>query len=169
MEKDMKSALKAAMGGDRSAFCAVYEQMKTPVFTVAYRITQSHELAEDVTQDVFLKLLSLPYDPSVKNPRAFIFRIAHNSAIDALRKRRDTDELGDYAHPSEDCLSDRVAMRLDIEKAMEYLSESEREIVSLRLNGGLTYAETARVVGMSLSAVYRTYRTALKTLQSLLN
>lgn len=169
MEKDIKDRLKAAMNGDRDAFCAVYEQMKTPVFTVAYRITQSHELAEDITQDVFLKLLSLPYDPSVKNPRAFIFRIAHNSAIDALRKRRDTAELGDYAHPAEDFLSDRIAVRLDIEKAMGYLSETEREIVSLRLNGGLTYAETARVVGMSLAAVYRAYRRALKTLQTLLN
>ena len=110
MEKDIKDRLKAAMSGDRGAFCAVYEQMKTPVFTVAYRITQSHELAEDITQDVFLKLLSLPYDTSVKKPRAFIFRIAHNSAIDALRKRRDTAELGDYAHPAEDFLSDRIAV-----------------------------------------------------------
>ena len=51
--------------GDRDAFAHVYQELKQPVFTIAYRITQSKETAEDITHDVFVKLFRSPPDTSV--------------------------------------------------------------------------------------------------------
>ena len=69
--------------GDKDAFEYIYTELKNPVYTIAYRIVQSKELAEDVTQDVFLKLFAIPQNLAVKYPRAWIFQMTHNAAIDA--------------------------------------------------------------------------------------
>ena len=73
--------------GDREAFSCVYQELKRPVYTICYRITGSKESAEDITHDVFVKLFMSPPAPSVQNIRAWIFRMARNLAIDALRKK----------------------------------------------------------------------------------
>ena len=73
--------------GDKESFALIYNDMKKPVFTVAYRILNSRELAEDVTHDVFVKLFVSPPDRSVTNPRAWVFTCTRNMAIDILRRR----------------------------------------------------------------------------------
>ena len=72
--------------GDKAAFTQIYNDLKTPVYTIILRIVQSVDVAEDVTQDVFVKLFTSPPDSSVRNPRAWIFRMARNLAIDVLRE-----------------------------------------------------------------------------------
>ncbi len=153
--------------GDKDAFTQLYHDLKQPVFTIIYRIVQNQTTAEDLTQDLFVKLFTAPPDATVKNPRAWIFQAAHNLAIDALRKTQPSN-IDDMALASEERMN-AIVIKTDLERAIATLSCAEREILSLRANGGLGFSDIARITGQSLSAVYRSYRKTLKTLQTLLN
>jgi RNA polymerase sigma-70 factor (ECF subfamily) len=56
------------------------------MYTIVLRITQDKKLSEDILQEVFIILYQSPPKPPIKNPRAYIFQIAHNLAIDNVRK-----------------------------------------------------------------------------------
>ena len=153
--------------GDKEAFSLVYNDLKKPVYTVALRIVGSKETAEDVTQEVFLRLfVSLP-ESSVKNPRAWIFQVARNLSLDALRKKQAVD-IEDVSTQIQD-VSDKINQRLDVEAAIASLDLTERVILTLHLNAGLKFSQVAAIMGLSLSSTYRRYRKALNTLRRILD
>ena len=149
--------------GDKEAFAHIYNELKQPVFTIVCRIVQSKEIAEDITQDLFVKLFVSPPDSSIRNVRAWIFQMTRNLAIDALRKGQCMD-IDDVDIAEVDKL-DGFLVRWDIEAAMRRLPCVEREILSLHINGELTFLEISRIVELSLPATYRKYRKAIHTLR----
>lgn len=165
---DLKELFQRLRSGDHTAFTEIYQSLKQPVYTICRRIVQIQETAEDLTQDVFLKLYQFPPDPSVKNVRAYVFQIARNAAIDALRKQHDVP-LEEYVLPGSTKELDNLEVSMDIEAAMTSLSEKDREILALHLNADLTFREIGQIMELSLPAVYRQYQKAIKTLQERLN
>ena len=166
-EMNLQDQFARIRSGDRETFSCVYQEMKQPVYTICYRITGSKETAEDITHDVFVKLFRSPPDASVKNIRAWIFQMARNLSIDALRKQLRTaelDELSDTEDPYRP-----IHMRIDLEAALRKLPCEERDILILHLNADLNFKEIAGIVGLSLPATYRKYRKALKHVQTELN
>lgn len=167
VEMNLSELFARMQCGDLNAFASVYQALKRPVYTICYRITQSRETAEDITHDVFIKLLRSPPDPSVKNARAWIFQMARNLSIDALRKesrKSDRDAPIEIVDPYP-----HLDLRMDIEAALGNLSCDEREILTLHLNAALNFREISHIIGLSLPATYRRYRNALKLLQKALN
>lgn len=155
-------------GGDKQAFSELYHDLKAPVYTVICRIVRDRHLAEDVMQEVFLKLYRDPPDPSVQNVRAWIFQTARNRAIDTLRKKKPEDELSEQPD-STVYFEDSVALLVDIGRAMEQLSLDERQIVSLHLTAGLTFREVSDIMSLSPAAAFRLYRKAIHRLRNELN
>ena len=164
---DLKEYFSKIREGDKEAFAHIYNELKQPVFTIICRIVQSKETAEDVMHDVFVKLFISPPDSSVKNIRAWIFQMARNQSIDALRKKQ-TADIEEVQMAAEDNI-DSVEISLDIETAIGNLPCAEREILSLHLNAELHFNEISRIVGLSVPATYRKYRKALKILRDLLD
>lgn len=164
---ELKYYFSKLRNGDNSAFEHIYEDMKKPVYTVSLRIVQSKEAAEDITQEVFVRLFTSPPDSSVRDPRAWIFRMARNLSIDALRRKQSSDIDGEEI-PTDDT-TDGAVLRMDIESAIARLSPVEREIVTLRLNFDMNFSEIARITGLSLSASYRKYCKAIKALREMLD
>ena len=152
--------------GDTEAYAAIYTDLKTPVYTVIYRIVGCHESAEDIMQELFLRLFRQPPDKSVKNLRAYIFRAAHNMALDHLRRNRPLSL--DDADSSESVCESELDTELDIDAALRRLTDEERRVVILRINAALTLHETAQIMGKSAASVHRTYNRALKKLKQLL-
>ena len=165
-ETDLKDHFSRVREGSKEAFAQIYGELKKPVFTVAYRIVRSAVLAEDITQDVFVKLFVSPPEPAVKNLRAWIFRMARNLSFDALRKRR-TGDVDGVLLTDADC-ADAIVTRMDVERAIGTLPRIEREILSLHLSGGLHFSKVSDIVGLSVPSTYRRYRKALKALRELL-
>ena len=163
---DLKMYISKIRDGDKDAFSEVYSELKKPVYTVSLRIVGDVSLAEDITQDVFVKLFLSPPPSSIRNPRAWIFKIARNLSIDALRKAQslsieDTQpEICDESY--------RIAEKVDLTRAFEILSIEERQIVTLHLNASLRFSDIADMMGLSLPAVYRRYKKAVKTLRDYL-
>lgn len=162
-EINLRELFTRIQNGDKESFANVYQELKQPVYTICWRITQSKETAEDITHDVFVKLYSSPPDASVKNVRAWVFQVARNLAIDALRKKTrmaEQDEINiiedEYSH---------IHLRMDMETALGKIPCDEREILTLHLNADLSFKEISSIVKLSLPATYRKYRKALKRLQ----
>ena len=167
-DKELQMKLELLQDGDRIAFCDIYNELKTPVFTIILRIVRNQSDAEDILQDVFIKLFQSPPKPPIRKPRAYIFQIARNLAIDGIRKQSQHVNLQDF---EEILYRDPVdsAMKLDLEQAIQALSLIERQIITLHINGSLKFREIAAIVEIPLGTVLWRYRQAIDKLRSHLN
>ena len=130
--------------------------------------TGSAELAEDLAQDVFVRVVRSvgQYEPRERE-RAWLFRIARNILLDHRRRLAARPSSGGVvAHA---VVVPTQALRTDLDSALARLPEAEREAFLLAELGGLTYDEIARVLQITAPAVrsciYRA-RLALRTLLS---
>ncbi len=165
--KNLRNDFKKLNHRDKEAFIRIYNELKIPVYTIAYRIVGSTQIAEDITQDVFVKLFSTPPGDNIKNPRAWIFKVTRNLSIDYLKKAK-AYNLDDVNEAS-GCIDNDVITRLDIEDALNTLSLTEREIITLHINAGLSFKEISKIINLSLPSTYRRYKNALSKLRILLS
>jgi len=164
----------AVAAGDHRALEAVYGRHGAAVFGMARRVLRNHTLAEDVTQEVFVRFWRNPgrYDPQRAPLRAFLLRDAHGRAVDLLRTevaRRAREER------QQSQASDRVpgpeqevwsSIRSEgVRAALQKLPAEEREAVVLAFYGGLTYREVARRLGQPEGTVKSRIRRGLEHLR----
>lgn len=131
--------------------------------------------AEDLMQDVFLRALRLAgsrHDDPLRDPRAWLFRIARNLWIDHLRQRRrrapreapadfDPDRADTASGPAQD-------LQLRLDQALAALPAGEREAFLLREVGGLGYVEIGEITGATPAAVRSRIFRARRELRSAL-
>ena len=160
---ELANKLNAIRNCNRAAFEELYKDLRTPIFTIINRITWDRAISEDILQEVFLKLFLSPPEP-LKNPRAFVFQIARNLAIDSVRKHKQNislDEISETVHQPLDDLS----QRMDIDDALKSLPVQECEIVTLHIVGGLTFREIAGVMKIPSGTAKWKYQKAIGKLQ----
>jgi RNA polymerase sigma factor (SigM family) len=162
---DPSGLARAHTAGEESAQLtleALYRHYRGPVQRYLHRLCGSADLAEELTQDTFANacagLLGFRGDCSVAT---WLFRIARNAYLNSLRRpsptRIDTDEL--LAIPDGDAYGDPARsyaareQRDAIGLALGQLPERQRSLLLLRDAEGLSYAEIADVLELSLSAV----------------
>jgi RNA polymerase sigma-70 factor (ECF subfamily) len=159
--------LNAISNGDEKAFEELYTDLKVPVFTIIYRITWNESMSEDILQEVFFKLFMSPLSPSsIKNPRAYIFQMARNLAIDSTRKQShdvSLDDISDTVHSSDD-----FPLRVDIEDALKRIPSQECEIVTLHIIGGFKFREIAEIMKIPQGTAKWKYQEAIKKLKNFL-
>ncbi|KPH65940.1 MULTISPECIES: RNA polymerase sigma factor [Novosphingobium] len=127
-------------------------------------------LAADLTQDAFVRIAESGRLDTIGNARSYLYRTAHNLAIDHVRKpeRRYTEHADDerIANVPEDipAVDDTVAARQTLERLHDVvgeLPERTRHVFVLNKIEGLSYAETADRLGISESSVQKHLRMAL--------
>jgi RNA polymerase sigma-70 factor, ECF subfamily len=133
----------------------IFELLRDPVYRYSVRALGSAEEAEDLTQDVFLRLYeSLHKGQAVGNIRAWVFRVAHNLVIDKQRKKVALepfpstvwDRTSDPAPGAEERVLAQEKYR-SLQLALTRLSGQERQCLELRAEG-LSYHEIAEVLEM---------------------
>ena len=154
--------------GDRSALEALYREFSIPFYTLIMRMTGDKALSEDVLHDFFVKLFLSPPAGSLRNPRAYLYRMLRNLAIDTLRRQKKNDPLDESLPWGED-FSAAAAERLDLDCAVSTLSPADREILSLHISSGLTFREIAEISETPLGTVLWRYQRSLRKLRALLN
>lgn|SRR5436190_15328730 len=164
-----RALVARAAGGDATAFAELYEQCAPGVRRYVGGIVWNNWDADDVTQEVFVKIFTAlsQYDPGRANFSSWMLRIAHNAAIDHLRRSRSRPSLG----PVDEHVADDEAGPQRVESlrdALHALSHSEREVLVLRALGGLTPPELAgrlnRTRGSVNTLYYRARIAACKAL-----
>ena len=163
-DERLKMLLQQLRNGDQRAFSDIYQEMKVPVFTVLVRMTGDRSLAEDLLQEVFLKIYRQP--PQVEKPRAYLFRMTRNLAVDVLRRSQPTESLEEQEHLGITYASD---VKLDLEQAFSMLTLQERQLAALHLSAGLTFREVAVIVERPLGTVLWQYQKAIGKLRMMLD
>ncbi|MHC4716097.1 MAG: RNA polymerase sigma factor [Planctomycetota bacterium] len=119
--------------------------------------------AEDVVQDVFVRLMTQRRAPG--NVKAWLFRCVRNAAFNELRSRRRRrkhhERLGAERATWFESRPDDVIDAAAVQAALAGLPAKQREVIVLRIWGGLTHREIGEVTGKPLSTVFSRYRTAL--------
>jgi RNA polymerase sigma-70 factor (ECF subfamily) len=174
--QDEESLVRRAQQQDEEAFAQLYEVHFDRIYRyVVLRIGNAME-AEDLTQQVFLKALKSISAFKWKGApfSSWLFRIAHNQIVDYLRKRKKhmADPIEDTAATSNSNPQAEVERKLDIERllsATQHLTESQREVISLRFTSEMSIAEVARVIGKSEGAVKALQHSAVVALRKILS
>jgi len=108
MPETEQQLVNKARNGDRDAFQDIVDQYKKMVYFLAWDIAGNHQDAEDITQDVFIKVYLYFHKFSADSKfSSWLYRIAVNASIDTLRKRgrkkedpvEDFDSVGEYTQP----------------------------------------------------------------------
>jgi RNA polymerase sigma-70 factor, ECF subfamily len=160
---------------DESAMATIYERYGARVFALANRVLGDRSLAEDVTQDVFLKLWRNPhgFDPDRGKLRTLLLTQAHGRCVDVIRSRNSQSERETkIAHDPTTIASDAIdaeLMALDeaeaVRIALDALPPHERTVLDLAYFGANTYRDVARILSLPEGTVKTRMRSALQRLR----
>ncbi len=161
---------------DEGALAELYERLGAKVYTLAFNMLQSHEEAEEVLQDAFLKLYRGASSFEGGSARAFLYTIARNECLLKLRTKRSRPlKANDYdLHDTNVTFSNLSTQSGDtvvnvmLEQALEQLDETDQELVRGAFFSGHSHAELAETSGLPLGTVKSRVRRALLTLRSFL-
>jgi len=171
-----QDVVEHALEGRESAYRELISRYERPVFSVIYRMVRDREKAEDLAQDTFIKVFNAldKYDPSYKFS-SWIFKIAHNTTVDLLRKKEpetlsldgsphartqeqaEASSLTAVSHdesPEEYTASKELGS--EIEVALAELRPEYREALVLWHLEGRPYDEIAEIMDLPLGTV-KTY------------
>src|SRR5215212_11611674 len=176
--KDAESVVMAAVvgakQGDDEAIRFLYLRYADNVYGYVCSIVRDEHEAEDVTQQIFAKLLTAlqRYEPRSVPFSAWILRIAHNASIDHMRSRRAVPCEEVRSPELEDIDMSRERAR-DLQSALGKLPPEQRDVIVMRFVLGLSPREIAERIGRSEDAVHglqhrgrTTLRRELTALQS---
>jgi len=173
-----ESLVQRAKRGEPEAFEQLYEANFDRIYRYLCLKMRNRADAEDMTQQVFLKALESvgSFHWRGVSFSAWLFRIAHNQAVDHFRTKGKQMTLPlDETRSASMADLDPVALaeqKLRIEElavACQRLSEAQREVISLRFAGGLSVAETAKAMGKSEGAVKVLQHDAIVKLRRILS
>ena len=149
---DSEVVLSRARAGDAAALERVYRAYETPVYNLARRICRTVEDAEDVLQETFFEVCrSIGQYRGDGSLWGWVRSIAASKALMRLRrnKYRDTDELDEEFHRP--TMKVDGGLRMDLEAALERLSDTARAVVWLHDVEGCSHAEIGALFGASAS------------------
>jgi RNA polymerase sigma-70 factor, ECF subfamily len=154
-ERRTRRIVLAARAGDRDAMRELYERHAARVHAHVLRILGDENDADDVTQQVFAKLLTEldRYRPGEARFSAWVLRVAHNAAIDHVRRRR-TVPCGDVG--ALDARDDDAATeaRASLRTALASLPPAQRDVLLLTHLVGLSPTEIADHLGRSVRSIH---------------
>jgi RNA polymerase sigma-70 factor (ECF subfamily) len=178
--------------GNCDALEALYDRYVRACYGVALRTVGDPGLAEEVVQDVFIKVWTAPhsYVPERGKFSTWLLKLVHNRAIDQLRHEKrvmpagyldfdasDDDDMGGTAPadtvPDESITPFEAAWRREtskvVRKALGLLSAPQREVISLAYFGGLSQREVALHLGVPLGTIKTRTQRALLHMRDLLD
>jgi RNA polymerase sigma-70 factor (ECF subfamily) len=168
--KDDADLLLLVKKGDEYAMASLFDRYSKVVYSVALRVLRDPASAEDVLQEIFMQIW--------RNPDGFIATrgslggwlavVARNRSIDALRRKRPTEQVDDMALSSSYNLADEAERNSMMEKARSVIHKlpvEQRKTLEMAFFDGLTHTEIAEMTGDPLGTVKTRIRSALTTLR----
>ena len=187
-ERQFERAVAGMIQGDKTGLKEIYENYAGYIYRIIYEVLQNKENAEDVTSDFFIRLWDKAeqFKPG-SGHRGYLAVMARNMAVDFLRKHRREEltalmqDLGagseEEARGAEiyqknagslkaaDAVEEEVLGNMTVSQALATLKPAERQIVSLKVLGGLTFKEIAECMKIPMGTVTWKYQNAMKKLR----
>jgi RNA polymerase sigma-70 factor, ECF subfamily len=168
--QDDSALLLLVQRGDEPAMASLFDRYSKVVYSVALRVLRDPAAAEDVLQEVFMQIW--------RNPDSFVATrgslggwlavVSRNRSIDALRRKRPTDQVDDMELASNYNLADEAERNSLMEKARSViglLPIEQRKTLEMAFFDGLTHSEIAEITGDPLGTVKTRIRSALTSLR----
>ncbi len=178
-QRSDEELLKRIALGDEDALVTLYDRYGRLVYSLAYQVLQDHQLAEEVTQDVFTRVwqAAASFDPTKSRFTTWLTSITRNRAIDILRRRRvrgltgpGEAELNTAITRADERLSPEYHLEaLAVREALRQLPPDQRQVVELAYFNGMTQREIAEHLSIPLGTVKTRMRLAMMKLRHLLN
>lgn len=165
----VSAAIERARDGDMEGLYFLYVRYEEDVFRFVHSMIKDHHEAEDITQSVFLKLVTVlrTYEARDVPFIAWVLRVARNMCLDHLQDRRSIpyeEVAAQVADPSQIC----DERRKDLCWALEQLPEEQRSVLILRHIRGFSPPEIADALGKSESSIDGLHHRGRKSMQSTL-
>ncbi len=176
--------VQAALQGSADAYRFLVERYQRPVLSVVARMVRDPGLAEDLTQEAFARAFQSlrSFDPD-RSFSSWLFKIAHNRAIDHLRRKRrpmvpleasdasgqdswEVIEAPEHQSPLRQAESAELSEVID--RALTELRPNYRQVLILRFQAGLSYQEIADTMEISMASVKVLLHRARKQLATVL-
>lgn len=167
--------------GDVRAFEMLYERHKGPLYRYLNRLCRSPEVANDLFQEVWSKVIASRERYEVRAKfTTFLFHIAHNCAIDYFRRAgrpqekgaQDVDAMADElsgpSHESPDAALSEAQLRADFKRALDELPAEQRDVFLLYEETGLGLEDIGRITGVAMETAKSRLRYALGKLRGAL-
>ncbi|HWV23413.1 MAG TPA: RNA polymerase sigma factor [Thermomicrobiales bacterium] len=155
MSLDDRNLVERARAGDDTAFAVLFEQFHAPILNYLHRMVSDRALAEDLTQDTFVKAYkALPRTQPDLQFKAWLYRIATNTALSHLRRGKIVKFLpflGDR-ETNDERVDRTVTRQTDIESVLNQLPKHYAAVLLLRHYQGLSLAETAEALEITENA-----------------
>jgi len=162
--------LRQVSRGDREALRQLYRRHGRRVYSLAFHIVGDEARAEEITQDVFLKVWEKAgsFDPAKAQPMTWMLRITRNRSIDVWRREKPRAELpGDLESPTDGPEETwaKASLATGVRDELARLPTAQRRALSMAYYAGLTHSEIARTLGEPLGTVKSRIRDALASLR----
>ncbi len=178
MQEIDNNLIKDSSLGNMEAFEQIYRIISPYVYRVVYQIINNEHDAQDVTQDVFVKIYNKLQSFNFKSSfKTWVYKISVNTAIDAISKRsKEEDKKVDYdvVIQSAPQMEDAVNKNIETEDKKSVLSlflkrltPDQRICLHLREIEGLTYKEIAKTLNINVNAVRSRLKRARQSIISL--
>lgn len=173
-EQQEKEWIQLIARGDEAAFTALFDAYKDRIYTIALRLTGSGIQAEEIVQDVFLKLwLKRETLAAVEHFRAYLFTSTRNRVFDTLkrmvRRQQITAEMS-LTWPAEQSDTDNLLLDKEyqaiLHEAVERLPERQREIYRLMKEQGLKRHQVAEQLDISPETVKMHLSQAMRSIRA---
>jgi len=161
--------MKMAAGLDISR---LYDEHAQPLYAFLLNLTRDEADTRDLLQELFVKLARSPHLlAGIRAERAFLIRLAHNAAIDLMRRRGTRDKtkenfaaemISPFAQTND---PDEKVFRENLAAALGELPEEQRAVVHLKLWEGLTFEELAAALEIPPNTAASRYRYGLDKLR----
>ena len=191
---DLARLLARSGLGDRAAFATLYDRTSPHLFAVVLRINRDRAQAEDILQEVFVKVwrAAQTFDAAQSQPLTWLTSIARNRAIDSLRRQQTQPRVQSFSaadgggpgaeSPDDkdvyDSVADEAAGPLELldqasearalSRCMQVLNAQQRQCVALAFYDGLSHAEVAEHLHQPLGTVKSWVRRGLLALKGCL-
>jgi len=162
---------RRAVGGDERAFAAIFRRYHQSLYRFCLAILGNPEDAQDALQNTMIKVLrALPGEERQIELKPWLYRIAHNEAIDLLRRRRETTQLDVEQVAPGYGLSEDVATRERLRRLLadlRELPERQREVLVMREMSGLDFDEIAVALETTAAVSRQTLYEARQSLRQM--
>jgi RNA polymerase sigma factor (sigma-70 family) len=169
------------LAGNQSSLEELVHRHKNRIFAYILMIVKEKELAEDLFQDTFIKVINTIRSGSYKEEGKFIqwaMRIAHNLIIDHFRKskriptveNRDDFDIFEKVRIPVESVEERIItdqIHKDVKKLIDYLPKEQREVLVMRHYGDMSFKDIAEVTNVSINTALGRMRYALINLRKL--
>lgn len=168
-EKELHELFCRLKKKEKNAYEELYEKYSSLVYKIAFSILKDKENAEDIMQNVFIKIANLSEEKLPTNYEAsWLYSVTKNEAISYIRKNKEMISIEEVTQNREEDKIEEVIQKENYENLLSSLEQKEKQIISLKVEVGLTFKEISKLLNMPIGTIQWKYYKSLHSLKLLI-